>query len=250
MTPPILGLPRRLILAGVILALASAAAHAKPFLVLLDPGHTPQAPGATSSRGTTERTFNQNIARLLMEKLAAVDGLRAATTNGPDENVGLSERPKLANELKADLFISLHHDSVQPQFLKSWDYDGASRKYCDEFSGYSIFVAAKNPSFGESSAFARIAANKLEQKGLAPSLYHAQDIPGEGRTLLDASLGIYDRSDLAVLRENKRPAILLECGFIVNRGEEERLRDPAYQSLLVDALYDAVLEYKRSVEAR
>ena len=54
-----------------------------------------------------------------------------------------------ANQLPADLFLSIHHDSVPTWLLEKWDYEGQERGFSDRFSGHSIFVSALNPEFKE-----------------------------------------------------------------------------------------------------
>lgn len=72
--------------------------------------------------------------------------------------------------------------------------------------------------------------------GFTPSLHHAEKISGEGRELLDPKKGIYVFDDLVVLKTAAMPAVLLECGIIVNRQEELRLDSPEYQDKMVMAV--------------
>ncbi len=238
----------RTLLLTVCAALPAAGQRAQnhKFLLLLDPGHTPQMPGARSSQGLYEREYNQTIARLLMERLGKDGDIEVKSTNGPEESIGLLDRVKMAAALKADLFLSLHHDSVQPAHLHPWEFNGDKLKYCDDFKGFSIHAATvqSKPVAEKSYRFAKIAANKMIQQGFPFTLHHEEKIEGEDMKLLDRSLGIYERNHLAVLRANKSPAVLIECGVIVNRDEDRRLQDPAVQAQIVEALYQAVREYK------
>lgn len=221
-----------------------AAGQSPKFRLLIDPGHTPEMPGAISSQGLNERTYNQTIARLLMERLEKDDDIEVKSTNAPEESIGLTQRVKMAEAFKADLFLSLHHDSVQPSYLRPWTFNGVERQYCDDFTGFSIHVATVQDAVTaeKSRRFADIAANKMRQQGFQRTLHHAEKIEGEDMTLLDSERGIYERNHLAVLK-NPRPAVLVECGIIVNREEERRLQDPAVQAQIVEALYQAVREY-------
>ena len=238
----------RMLLVAACAALPAAGQRAqnRKFLVLLDPGHTPKMPGARSSQGLYEREYNQTIARLLMDRLGKDGDIDVNSTNGTEESVGLSQRVKMAATLKADLFLSLHHDSVQLSYLRPWTFNGAERKYCDDFKGFSIHAATvqDKPVAEKSYRFAQIAAKKMMQQGFPFTLHHEEKIEGEDMKLLDRSLGIYERNHLAVLWNNKSPAVLVECGIIVNRDEERRLQDPAVQGQIVEALYQAVREYK------
>ena len=66
-----------------------------------------------------------------------------------------------------------------------------------------------------------------------PTLHHAEKIPGEGRKLMDKDLGLYEFDDLIVLKTAAMPAVLLECGVIVNRSEEASLQTPEIQHRIV-----------------
>jgi N-acetylmuramoyl-L-alanine amidase len=83
------------------------------FRSLIDVGHTAQAPGATSARGLPEFSFNLNLAKRIEQQLLAVGFRRSVLliTEGPSRKA-LAERVKRANALGADLFLSIHHDSV------------------------------------------------------------------------------------------------------------------------------------------
>lgn len=217
------------------------------FRVLLDPGHTPAHPGAISSQGLPERGYNQNIAALLLKRLAADGDIQVSLSNGINDTVENLDRAKLANKLGVDAFIAIHHDSAQDIYLSTWTFNGAAQNYCDRFQGYSVHVADDKPQplAQKSYLLAELAAAKLSRQGFSPTLHHAEPIAGENFKLLDRSLGIYQRNNLAVFRTNQRPAILVECGVIINREEEKRMQDPAVQARLVEALYQAVREFKK-----
>jgi N-acetylmuramoyl-L-alanine amidase len=74
-------------------------------------------------------------------------------------------------------------------------------------------------------------------------LHHAEQ---EKRPLLDKEKGVYAFDDLVVLKVAKMPAVLLECGVIVNRTEEEKLNDPVYRKRLIGAIDRAIQELAQS----
>ena len=115
--------------------------------------------------------------------------------------------------------------------------DGKTQKYCDDFHGYSIFMSNKNAQPLESLGFATTLGRALLKAGLTPSLHHETQ---ENRLVLDREKGIYAFDDLIVLKTATMPAVLLECGVIVNRDEEAKLNDPAYRNRLIEAISSAV----------
>jgi N-acetylmuramoyl-L-alanine amidase len=160
--------------------------------------------------------------------------------------ITLQSRPERAREEGASLFISLHHDSVQPQYLSEWTNQGREHSYSDRFRGYSIFLSGKSASLDGSLDFAVLLGRALRGFGLTPSQHHAEQIPGENRELLDPDLGIYRFDQLVVLRFATMPAILLESGIIVNRDEEAAIISGQYHRKVVAAVVHAVLQFCES----
>lgn len=226
-----------------LLALAPAA-RAASCLVAIDIGHARDAPnaGATSARGMLEWQFNAALAEQVDRAMAARDVPRLVLNRGGDP-MALHERPRRAAQAGATLLLSLHHDSVQPHYLALWEVDGRTQHYSDRFTGYSLFVSAKNPALAESRRVAERAADALLAGGLTPTLHHAEPIAGENRPLLDARRGVYQFDNLAVLKGAAMPAVLVESGIIVNREEELRLATDAHRTLVADALATAAVEH-------
>jgi len=211
------------------------------FSIVIDIGHTPQAPGATSARGISEFTFNSNLGTALTNVL--VKSGFSSTTLMTSTGVGvaqLTERTARANELKPDLFLSLHHDSVQPQYLSRWTVDGKSLGYSDLFSGYSLFVASSNAFAKPSLEFAKRLSDELLARGFKFSLHHAENIRGEHRVLLDAGRGIYRYDELIVLKQARSAAVLFEAGIIVNRSEEALLQTAEYRRRISSSILSAI----------
>jgi len=82
----------------------------------------------------------------------------------------------------------------------------------------------------------------LREEGLSPTAHHAEKIPGEGRDFVVPDLGVYRYDELIVLWSTKMPAVLLECGLIVNPIEEALLNEPEHQQKIVRAVRRAVLK--------
>ena len=83
------------------------------------------------------------------------------------------------------------------------------------------------------------------KEGFSPSLHHAEKIEGENRKLVDKDRGVYEYDDLIILKNAKMAAVLLECGIIVNRDEEEQLWNPATQRKIVSAILQSLDVYCR-----
>lgn len=228
----------------VALSCACLSAYARDCLIAIDAGHTGKAQGATSARGTGEWHFNMALAKKLAVSLEKA-GIPYVLINSNGDDIPLTNRPEAVREAGATLLLSLHHDSVQPDYLSEWEWRGQKHFYSDNFSGYSLFVSAQNPYYQESLDVAREVADSLLGKKLTPTLHHAAPVAGENRLLLDSRRGIYRFDELVVLRESPAAAVLVEAGVIVNRGEELLLGTSAYQDKVTGALVTAITAHCR-----
>lgn len=205
------------------MAASCAPAAATAPWVAIDVGHTLAAPGATSARGVPEFGFNLALARAV----AAALGKRGIDARLIGEDGLMPSLP--ARSLAAQgaaLFVSIHHDSSQPQLMRSWEVDGTIRPYNDDVAGFSLFVSRRgsNPAF--SQACASLVGAELVSAGFQRSLYHAAPIPGEMKPFADRTNGVHFYDNLVVLKTARQPALLVEAGVIVNRDEELRLASP------------------------
>ena len=78
----------------------------------------------------------------------------------------LVRRVAAANNLPANLFLSIHHDSVPNKFLEDWEFEGKKSHFSDRFSGYSVFVSRSNADFPTSLSFAELLAKEMKNQGL------------------------------------------------------------------------------------
>src|SRR5262249_52125564 len=112
--------------------LPRSACDSAAFRVVVDVGHTAESPGAISARGVYEYEFNLRLATLIKQKLLAAGFAKTVllVTDGPARK-SLFARVARANRLSADLFLSIHHDSVPDSFLETWEYEGQEHGFSD-----------------------------------------------------------------------------------------------------------------------
>ena len=223
---------------------------ARPIVVVFDPGHGGEDPGAIGRRGTREKDVVLTIARKLREKLHDDSRYRVALTRDADFFVPLHVRVQRARKLRADLFVSVHADA----FIQS------------QANGSSVFALSES---GATSTAAKWLANKENDADLIGGVNLNVRDSFLARTLLDlsqtaqindslkvgklvlAELGEVNRlhkshveqAGFAVLKAPDIPSILVETAFISNPEEEKRLRDTTYQDKMAEAIADGIRGY-------
>ncbi len=224
---------------------AASVCDPKKFRIVLDVGHTAESEGATSARNVPEFAFNLHLAQRIEQKLKA-EGFaetRLLLTEGKAKP-SLFKRVAAANHLNADLFLSIHHDSVPNTLLEDWEFQGKKSHFSDRFSGYSVFVSHDNPEFKTSFAFAELLAKEMKAQGLQYARQYTQAIMGRYQyPLLDKETGVYSHDELVVLRKTGMPAVLLEAGSIINRDEELKMDSDEYRDIVSGAVAAAAKQF-------
>lgn len=193
----------------------------------MDVGHYAAEPGVTSASGRPEFEYNLALADALRLALEGAR-LRVRLIGERGDYAVLHHRTRDAEG--ADLFLSVHHDSVQRHLLRE----------AHRFSGFSLFVSRANPKLERSLACASAIGAELRSAGFRPSRYHADPVPGENRPFADEANGVHYYDNLAVARSAAMASVLLEAGVIVNREEERKMSDPAVRRRMAAAVTQGV----------
>lgn len=222
--------------------------------IVIDPGHGGSDTGAVGSKGIEEKTITLLLAQALRSRLEERLPVRVVLTRTDDAELPLDTRTALANQQKADLFISLHINSVHGPSARGAETYFSSLQASDARAAQS--AATENlagsdpaPSMGSEDGDP-LYDLQLILWDLAQSHYLAesQRLATLVQEELNEALGLKDRgvkqAPFRVLLGAAMPAVLVECGFISNPEEEERLLDPAYRADLVDSLVRAVTRYR------
>lgn len=214
-----------LTLAAILLVPISAQAA----VIVVDIGHSKTAQGSVSATGYGEFLYNRALSVEIIRFLRA-NGHQVDVLNLDGSITSLSARPARASALKADLFVSIHHDSIQKSLM--------SRR--ENYRGYSVWASGSHASARASLACGTTIASTMKEAGMIPGLFHADKIQGEGHQLLNAAIGLYRRDNLAVLRLSKTPAVLIEAGVIVNPIEEAWLNSPKVRTAIARAIASGI----------
>jgi len=195
--------------------------------------------GSVSASGISEYQFNDDLVRHFesIEKKAADYSVKYAT-----DNIGLLERPGLAEKFGSEAYVEIHHDSAQPTDIHRLLQGEQTAERWNELSGFSVIYNPNNAHSSKSLRLAQLIGDEFLKAGFKPNLYHAKDIEGERRPLVDASRAIYTGREY-VVRESVMPAVLIEAGVIVNPFEEARMKDPKTQRIITESINNALAKY-------
>ncbi|MEI7638988.1 MAG: N-acetylmuramoyl-L-alanine amidase [Syntrophus sp. (in: bacteria)] len=198
--------------------------------ILIDPGHSPKFPGAISCSGVAEYRYNNLLAAEIANYLSLL-GHNVSLTKSENSVISWSKRAALSKG--QDLLVSIHHDSVQPQFVNHTTGGGVCSY---KAKGFSIFISRSNRYFKESLHYAKMLGNAMVHRGYRSTLHHAEKIPGEFKILLDPTLGIYVFNNLIVLKQAKAPAILFEAAVIVHPDDEAIAASEGYRHAIAESV--------------
>lgn len=213
----------------MLLCVMQVASVAHAATIVVDTGHSPVSSGSKASDGTPEFTLNRNLAVKVIEALKD-KGHNVVDVHGTGSDRTLGSRTRQTGA--ADLFISIHHDSIQ-QFL-------IDEGRAPEFSGFSVFISGLSKNLRGSLKCAVHVGDSMVAAGEKPSRYHAAPIKGENRPLLDDRRGIHRYDHLAVLKASLSPAILLEAGVGVNPYEIGKLQSPEWTLKVATELAEGI----------
>jgi len=224
--------------------------HPRKVIVAIDPGHGGDDPGAIGKHGTREKDVVLGIALKLRDLINRQPGMQAMMTRKGDYFISLGKRVEMAREAQADLFISIHADSFRNRHA----------------SGSSVFVLSEHGASSEVARFLAESENNSDLIG-GVSLDDKDDLLKQVLVDMVKNSTMDDSHDLAhdmlkglrrvthlhrarveqagfrVLKSPDIPSVLIETAFISNPKEERKLRDPAVQSKLAQAIFSGLDQY-------
>ncbi|HXC60634.1 MAG TPA: N-acetylmuramoyl-L-alanine amidase [Steroidobacteraceae bacterium] len=253
-----LGAPSVAVSTAPAAPVAVRAAHApadegRDVIVAIDAGHGGQDPGASGGNGTREKDVVLAIARALARRVDAEPGMKAFLTRDEDRFIPLRDRINLARKARADIFVSIHADSIRNR----------------EVSGSSVYVLSDKGATNEAARWLAETENAADLKGgvslgdkndaLASVLMDVSQTASIGSSMVAAErvLGQLDRvgtirktdvqqAAFVVLKSPDIPSMLVETAYISNPAEERKLRTQTHQQAIAEAIFNGVREYFRS----
>ena len=219
--------------------------------IVIDPGHGGDDIGAKGAKGALEKNVTLSVARRLKAALEARLGVRVLLTRDGDQAVPSDQRAALANNNKADLFVSLHANaSVRPGVA------GAEVFYLAFDAGDTGPRTSQGgretlPVVGGGSRDIDITPWQTAQVGhLEQSSALARAVEAALRERIAMSPRSLQQAPFRVLVGANMPAVLVEMGFLTNAQQEQQLQSDEYQNAVSQALLDAIVRYRAGAGAR
>lgn len=219
-----------------------------PRVVVLDPGHGGPEVGAKGPSGTLEKDVTLQIARRLRALLVNDLGLQVFLTRDSDVAVELDQRTALANNYKADLFVSIHANAARARgasgsevyFLSYEASDDESRRVAQAEGAHIPEASAAAPG----AALDLILWEMAQAEHLEESSFLASRLQEELAAAAGSEMRGVKQAPFRVLVGAGMPAVLVETAFISNPEEERRLASEGFQQQVARALARGIARYE------
>ncbi|HEY6909527.1 MAG TPA: N-acetylmuramoyl-L-alanine amidase [Myxococcales bacterium] len=216
--------------------------------VVVDAGHGGKDTGAIGARGTREKDVALAIAKKVAARLSRL-GFQVVMTRDRDVFVPLDERTRIANEARADLFVSIHCNAARRRALRgveTWTLNVSSDRYATRLAAFENAEADRTVSdLRLILADLATKANAGDARDLAQSVQSSLVRTLRARTGPVRDHGV-KQALFYVLLGTHMPSILVETGFISNPAEEARLRSARFQDGTAEAVARGVKDFVES----
>ena len=233
----------------------------KDFVVVIDAGHGGHDPGAIG-KISKEKNINLNVALKLGNLIKRnCDDVKVVYTRSRDVFIPLDRRAEIANNAKADLFISVHTNALAnnrtAKGASTWtlglaksDANLEVAKRENSVILYESDYQTRYAGFNPNSAESYIIFEFMQDKYMEQSVHLASLVQKQFRhTCRRVDRGVHQAGFL-VLKASAMPSILVELGFISTPEEERYLNSEAGANTMAKGIYHAFLNYKREQEIR
>lgn len=222
----------------------------RDIIVVVDPGHGGEDPGAIGASGVHEKEVTLSLSRRLVHRINARQGYQAYLTRKDDYYLGLRKRVEIARDYNADLFISVHADAFhapEPRGASVYalSTDGASsenaRWLAKSENRSDLIGGVGGVSLNDKND---MLAGVLLDLSMTASIQHSIEV-GDNILAMISGVGQLHKSSVeqagfAVLKSPDIPSILVEAGFMSNPKDERRLTRDSHQNRLANAVAKGV----------
>ena len=230
------------------------AEHARPeardLIIAIDAGHGGEDPGAIGKNGTREKDVVLAIARALAQRVDAEPGMKAFLTRSGDYFVPLRDRMRRARAQQADLFVSIHADSIRDRSVDGSSVyilsqrgatDEASRWLAERENASDLIGGVSLEDKGD--VLASVLLDLSQSASLSASQTAAERVLHQLNLVGEVRKPLVQQARFVVLKSPDIPSMLVETAYISNPSEERRLRGATHQAKLAAAIHQGIREY-------
>jgi N-acetylmuramoyl-L-alanine amidase len=223
-------------------------------IVVIDPGHGGEDPGAIGPKKTMEKDVVLKVGAKLVHLLNQNKGIQAFLTRKGDYFIPLEERPKIARDYGADLFVSLHADgSFNPQARGSSVYcvslsgatDEAAKILADKENMSNILGGAflRPTAFAKDPNLNQILLDLMQNNSMKESFRFAETLLKDIQAVNPLKYPSYRQANFIVLKAPDIPSVLVETAFITNKEDERLLNRNDFQEKIAKTLNASIKKY-------
>src|SRR5271170_278641 len=223
---------------------------ARDLIIAVDAGHGGEDPGAIGKNGTREKDVVLAIARELALKINSEPGMKAVLTRNGDYFVPLRDRMRRARAQAADLFVSIHADSIRDRRVDgSSVYILSQKGATDEASRWLAERENASDLIGgvslddKDNVLASVLLDLSQSASLSASQTAAERVLRQLNRVGEVRKPQVQQARFMVLKSPDIPSMLVETAYISNPQEEQRLRAAAHQAKLAAAIHQGVHDY-------
>jgi N-acetylmuramoyl-L-alanine amidase len=218
-------------------------------IIAVDAGHGGVDPGAIGHAGTREKDVTLAIARALAKALNAEPGMHAVLTRDRDEFLELPDRIVRARRARADMFISVHADSIRDRSVSGasvyvLSVHGASSeaaRWLAERENAADLVGGARPE--DKGALEPVLIDETQNQIIGVSASAAERVVAALEGVGELRKPQVQHTGFVVLKSREIPSMLIETAYISNPEEERRLHDTSHQAQLAEAIASGVRTY-------
>ena len=218
--------------------------------IVIDPGHGGHDPG-TIAKGLTEASLTLDVALRLEKLLQKELGIEVVLTRRTDVFIPLEERTAIANRQNADLFLSIHANSsrnVSAKGIETYFLSFASSPEAEAIAARENATSAKEMHHLPDLIKAISLNNKLDESRDLANMVQDALVSNLRRSNKDVRSRGVKKAPFVVLIGAAMPSVLAEISFLTNKQELQLLKTAAYKDRIAQALYNAVLRYRKSLK--
>jgi N-acetylmuramoyl-L-alanine amidase len=222
----------------------------RDIVVAIDAGHGGVDPGASGRRGTREKDVVLAIAKALAARINQEPGMKAVLTRDADYFISLRERNTRARRAKADLFVSIHADSIaNPDVSGSSVYVLSDRGASSEAARWLAERENSADLMGgiklddKDATLANVLLDLSQTASLSASMVAADNVLKALDRVGEVRKPRVQQAGFVVLKSPDIPSMLVETAFISNREDERKLAQPAHRAKLANAIFSGIVLY-------